>query len=121
MPPAIQESQTTWLVLSNLDSRVAGSIPHHPLFSAAPAIAAIWPAFCGGITFATCAVYLSKSMISVLVDGSTEVTLPPCESETHSTMSGYNSFHAFWNRRCLEKASLASRMISLERGFLVFR
>src|SRR5258708_24396347 len=87
MPPAIQASPMTWILRTNLDSNVTGSIAHHPLLSAAPAIVAIWPAFCGGITFATCAVYLSKYVISVLVDGSTEVTLTPCESETHSAMS----------------------------------
>ena len=90
----------TWTFGADQDSNVTGSMAHHPVLSAAPAIAAIRPAFCGGITLATCAVCLPKSVISVLVDGSTEVTLPPCDSDTHSIMPGYSSFQAFWNRRC---------------------
>src|SRR3977135_1645089 len=106
---------------TDLDSNVTGSMAHQPVLSATPAIPAMRPALCGGMTFATCAVWLPKSVISVLVDESTALTLPPCDRDIHSTNPGYSSFQAFWNRRCLEKVSLASRISSFERGFLVFR
>src|SRR3954467_6060457 len=99
------------------DSKVSGSMAHQPVLSAAPAIAAMRPAFCGGITLATAAACLLKSVTNGPADGSTEVTLPPCDNPTHSIMPPYNSFQAFWNRRCCGNASLASRMISFERGF----
>ena len=86
----------------------------------APAISAMRPAFCGGMTLATAAFTLSKSVATVLVAGSTEETLPPIDSETHSRF-GYICFQAFWNSRCLEKASLASRIITLARGFFALR
>jgi hypothetical protein len=58
------------------------------VLSVAPAIVAMRPARCGGMTLATCAVWLPKSVISVLVAVSTAFTLPPCDSETHSIMPG---------------------------------
>ncbi len=79
------------------------------------------PAFCGGMTLATFAWCRPKSVTSVRVAASTEVTLPPLDSGTHSSRPGYSSAQAAWNRRCLENASLASRMISLDRGFFVLR
>src|SRR5882757_6583219 len=100
MPPDIAASPMTWMLGMSFEAKLTGSIGHQPVLSAAPAISAMRPAFCGGITLATCAVCLLKSVISVLVDGSTDVTLPPCDSATHSTMPGYNSFQAFWNSRC---------------------
>src|SRR5439155_11346576 len=118
--PAIEASPMTWMLGCNLDSKVAGSIGHQPVRSATAAISAIWPAFCGGMTFATSALCLSKSVTSVIAPTSTEVTLPPFDNETHSRLE-YSAFHAFSNRRCLEKASLASRMISFDFGFLVLR
>src|SRR4051794_6464333 len=98
--PPMQASPMTWMLGADQDSNVSGSMAHQPVLSAAPASAAMRPAFCGGITLATAAVCRWKSVISVLVDGSTEVTLPPCDSPTHSIMPPYNSFQAFWNRRC---------------------
>ena len=72
----------------SFESKVTGSIGHQPVRSATPASSAMRPAFCGGITLATLALWLPKSVTRVLVAGSTEVTLPPCESDTHSIMPG---------------------------------
>src|SRR5271155_5871523 len=118
--PAMQASPTTWMPGTMRDSNVTGSVGHQPERSVAPAISAMRPAFCGGMTLATSALYLSKSVARVMVAGSTEATLPPMESDTHSIL-GYSCFQAFWNRRCLENASLASRMMILARGFLALR
>src|SRR5580704_5992054 len=118
--PAMAASPTTWMFGTWRDSNVTGSVGHQPERSVVPAISAMRPAFCGGMTLATSALCLSKSVASVIVAGSTEATLPPADSDTHSIL-GYSSFQAFWNRRCLEKASLASRMMIFERGFLVLR
>src|SRR3954447_1734307 len=82
--PAIEASPMTWMFGCSLDSNVAGSIGHHPVQSAARAISAIRPAFWGGMTLATSALWRAKSVTSVMAPGSTEVTLPPLESDTHS-------------------------------------
>src|SRR5580704_3908266 len=118
--PAMAASPTTWMPGTCRDSNVTGSVGHQPERSVTPAMVAMRPAFCGGITLATSALCLSKSVASVLVAGSTEATLPPADSDTHSIM-GYSAFQASWNRRCLENASLASRMRIFERGFLFLR
>src|SRR5262249_60940127 len=52
MAPAIEASPMTWMLGCSLDSNVAGSIGHQPLRSAAPALSAMRPAFCGGVTLA---------------------------------------------------------------------
>src|SRR5712671_5070090 len=86
--PAIAASPMTWMFGWSFDSKVDGSIGHQPLRSATPAASAMRPAFCGGMTLATAALCCAKSVTSVLVAGSTEVTLPPLDSGTHSTMPG---------------------------------
>jgi hypothetical protein len=58
---------------------------------------------------------------SVRLAGSTEVTLPPFDSDTHSSEGRVELLPAAWNRRCFEKLSLASSTISFDRGFAVFR
>src|SRR4026207_883237 len=104
MAPARQASPMTWMFGADLDSKVTGSIAHQPVLSVAPAISAMRPARCGGIqlapwaaggaarwggiTLATWAGWLPKSVISVLVAGSTAFTLPPCDSDTHSIIPG---------------------------------
>src|SRR5204862_1295669 len=76
---------------------------------------------CGGMTLATFAWCRPKSVISVRVAASTEVTAPPLDSGTHSSRPGYSSAQAAWKSRCLENASLASRIISFDLGFFVLR
>ena len=53
--PAIAASPMTWTPGCRRDSKVIGSIGHHPVWSATPAISAICPARCGGMTLATSA------------------------------------------------------------------
>src|SRR5260221_3203329 len=55
--PAIEASPTTWILGCNLDSNVTASIGHQPVRSATPTISAMRPAFCGGMTFATSALW----------------------------------------------------------------
>ena len=88
MAPARQASPMTWMFGADFDSKLTGSIAHQPVLSVAPAISAMRPARCGGMTLATWAVWLPKSVISVLVAGSTAFTLPPCESDIHSIIPG---------------------------------
>ena len=76
------------------------------------------PARCGGMTLPTSALCVPKSVSNVLVAGSTRVTLPPSDSDTHSSRPGYSFGHAAWNSFCLENASFASSSSSFERGFL---
>ena len=45
----------TWILGTSFEANVTGSIGHQPVWSAAPAMAAMRPAFCGGMTLATCA------------------------------------------------------------------
>src|ERR1700746_114265 len=84
--PAIEASPTTWTLGCSLDSNVAGSIGHQPLRSATPAISAMRAAFCGGMTFATSALWRPKSVTRVISATATEVTLPPFDSDTHSRL-----------------------------------
>jgi hypothetical protein len=56
MPPAIAASPMTWMLGTSFEAKLVGSIGHQPVLSAAPAISAMRPAFCGGITLATWAV-----------------------------------------------------------------
>jgi hypothetical protein len=88
MPPAMDASPVTWMLGCSRDSKVTGSIGHHPLRSATPAACAIQPARCGGITFATCALCRPNSVTSVISRASTSVTLPPEDSGTHSMRPG---------------------------------
>jgi len=53
--PAIAASPIMWMLTCRRDSKVTGSIGHHPVWFATPAISAICPARCGGITLATSA------------------------------------------------------------------
>src|SRR5262249_49368884 len=84
--PAIAASPTTCMLGCSLDSKVAGSIGHQPGRSATPAISAMRPAFCGGMTFATPALCRAKTGNSVIAPTSTEVTLPPFDNDTHSRL-----------------------------------
>src|SRR5215471_14843987 len=84
MAPLIAASPITWMFRCNDDSKVTGSIGHQPVRSATPAACAIAPAFCGGTTLATAAVWRAKSVTSVLVAGSTLITLPSFDRGTHS-------------------------------------
>src|SRR2546421_3231238 len=82
--PMIAASPITWMFGTSFDSNVTGSTGHQPERSATPAACAIAPARCGGITLATSALWVPKSVTSVLVAASTELTLPPLDSDTHS-------------------------------------
>src|SRR5580704_13461538 len=78
--PAIAASPMIWMFGFKRDSKVTGSIGHQPLRSAAPASSAMRPALWGGMTLATFALCWAKSVASVLVAASTELTLPPLDS-----------------------------------------
>ena len=56
MPPAMQASPMTWMFAASFEPKLTGSIGHQPVLSAAPAISAMRPALCGGMTLATSAV-----------------------------------------------------------------
>ncbi len=84
----IAASPSTWMLGRSVDSKATGSTGHQPVRSATPACAAMAPAFCGGITLATAALWLANSVVRVSVAGSTDVTLPPWLSGTHSIMPG---------------------------------
>src|SRR5439155_19853044 len=88
MAPAMQASPITWILGCNVDSNVTGLMGHQPVRSATPAVSAMRPAFCGGTILATAARWRPNSVTTVLVAGSTEVTLPPFESDTHSRWFG---------------------------------
>src|SRR5260370_23952346 len=81
--PAIEASPTTWILGCNLDSNVTASIGHQPVRSATPTISAMRPAFCGGMTFATSALWRSETVISVIAPTSPQETLPPLAKRTH--------------------------------------
>src|SRR5947209_11985327 len=84
--PAIAASPITWMFGWNFDSNVTGSIGHQPLRSAIPAASAMREARCGGITLPTSALWSPNSVAKVFVAGSTEVTLPPDDKDTHSRL-----------------------------------
>src|SRR6266849_4102774 len=84
--PAIAASPMTWTLGCSFDSNVTGSIGHQPVRSAAPAVSTNRPAFCGGMTLATSALWRPKSVTSVISPTSTDVTLPPFDSDTHSRL-----------------------------------
>src|SRR5260370_10404273 len=88
MPPAIAASPMTWIFGCKLEAKLTGSIGHHPVRSATPASSAMRAALCGGMTLATSALYVSKSVASVIAAASTDVTLPPDDSDTHSSRPG---------------------------------
>src|SRR5262245_13288973 len=85
---AMVASPTTWMPGTWVASPGAGLIGHRPVGLVTPARSAIRPACCGGMTLATLATCLPKSVVSVLVSGSTELTLPPADKDTHSRWSG---------------------------------
>ena len=60
MPPMIAASPSTWMPGRSVDSKVTGSTGHQPVRSATPACAAMAPAFCGGMTLATAALWLRE-------------------------------------------------------------
>src|SRR5262249_41642897 len=84
--PAIDASPMTWTFGCSFDSNVAGSIGHQPVRSAAPAVSTIPPAFWGGMTLATSALWRPKSGTSVISPTSPDVTLPPFDSDAHSRL-----------------------------------
>ena len=86
--PAIAASPITWMFFCSFDSNVTGSTGHQPVRSATWARSAAWPAFCGGMTLATDALYLSKSVTSVLLAASIDDSEPPLDSPTHSISPG---------------------------------
>ena len=86
--PMIAASPMTCTPGRKVDSNAHGSTGHHKLRSATPATVAIRPARCGGITLATAALCSTNSVFSVMVAGSTEMTLPPFDSGTHSIRPG---------------------------------
>src|SRR4051794_13012230 len=86
--PASAASPMTCMFDCNLDSNVTGSTGHQPVRSATPAISAARPAFCGGMMLATSAWYLSKSVETVRLATSTDASVPPTETDTHSIMPG---------------------------------
>src|SRR5262245_35851846 len=88
MPPMMAASPSTWMPGCRVDSNANGSTGHQPVRSATPAWAAMAPAFCGGMTLATAALYLAKSVASVSVAGSTEVTRPLWLSDRRSITPG---------------------------------
>src|ERR1700758_5738422 len=65
MPPPRQASPITCTSGRSFDAKVMGSIGHHPVLSAAPAICAIRPARCGGVTLATCGTMAPNSGVVV--------------------------------------------------------
>src|SRR5713101_4167046 len=86
--PAIAASPITWIFGCKVEAKLTGSIGHQPVASVTPAAAAMPPAFCGGMTFATSALWVAKSVVRVIAPGSTDVTLPPADSDTHSSKPG---------------------------------
>ena len=110
MAPAIAASPMTWMPGCSFDSKVTGSIGHQPVRSATPAAAAMAPARCGGMTLPTSALCEPKSVSKVLVAGSTRVTLPPSDSDTHSSRPGIQ----FLPRR-LEQLLLGERVLGVEQ------
>src|SRR5262249_33918983 len=127
----IAASPMTWILGCSGDSNVIGSIGHHPARSATPATSAIRPARCGGVVLAGGGLWGLKKggrgTAPVAADGALPAprthhpSVTPADSDTHSMSPGYNAVQAFWNSFCFEKVSLASRTISLERGFFAFR
>src|SRR5438105_7669813 len=88
MAPAMVASPMTWMLRCWRDSKVTGSMGHQPVRSVTPATSAMRPAFCGGMTLATAALWRAKSVTSVFEADSTAVTLPPEDSDTHSRRLG---------------------------------
>src|SRR5687767_3100345 len=86
--PMIAASPMTCMPGRSFDSKDTGSTGHQPLRSATPAASAMRPARCGGITLATAALCCANSVTKVIVEGSTDVTLPPFDSDTHSSRPG---------------------------------
>src|SRR5258707_14219059 len=75
--PAIEASPTTWILGCNLDSNVTASIGHQPVRSATPTISAMRPAFCGGMTIATAALWRAERAVSFHGPTSTGGAPPP--------------------------------------------
>lgn len=80
--PAMAASPTTWMPATSRDSKVMGSIGHQPERSATPAALAMGAARWGGMMQATSALYVSKSVATVIAFTSTEETCPPAASGT---------------------------------------
>ena len=88
MAPAKAASPSTWMPGIRVDSKVSGWTRHQPVASATLAATAIEPAICGGITLATAALIVSKSVLTVIAPESTLITRPPIDIGTHSIMPG---------------------------------
>ena len=121
MAPMMAASPITWTPGTSRLSKLLGSTGHQPVRSATPAAAAMRPARCGGMTLATAAWCAPKSVCTVLLAASTPVTLPPSDSDTHSSSPGYSCAQAAWNSRCLLNTSLASSTSSFDFGLCVFK
>ena len=84
--------------------------------SATPASSAMLPAFCGGMTLATAALCLPKSVTSVMSPTSTEVTLPPPDSAYPFEMVRIKLLPGG-----LEQPLLGERILGVEQDELRFR
>src|SRR5260370_20676224 len=84
--PAIEASPTTWILGCNLDSNVTASIGHQPVRSATPTISAMRPAFCGGMTFATSALWRAKTPNNVTPTTSAQGNTPPPHNYNQSSL-----------------------------------
>ena len=102
----------TWVV-----SKLPGFTGTQPLASTTPARSAIRPAFWGGITLSTSALWACpKAVCAASAAASTRSTRPSSARPTHSIMSPYKAFQPCWKSAFLEKLSLASSSSTLARG-----
>ena len=86
MSPGMLASPTTQTPSAFCEAMLAGTIGHQPLSLVSPAMCAISPARCAGMTLATAASWVSPPAVRVMALASTAVTLPPNSSGIHSTM-----------------------------------
>ena len=119
MPPPKQASPMTWILGTSFEAKVTGSIGHQPVLSAAPAISAMRPAFCGGMTLATCGGVVAEigdDGVGRGIDRGDPAALRQrdparsCRDKAPSTPPR--------TAAAAEKLSLASRIRIFERGFL---
>ena len=111
----------TWILGTSVEAKVTGSIGHQPVLSAAPAISAMRPALCGGITLATLrgvVAEIGDDGVGRGIDGSDPAALRQRDPLDHA---GIKLLPGVLEQPLLEKASLASRIRIFERGLLFFR
>ena len=116
MLPADIASPMMWMPGTSIDSKLEASTGHQPERSATPACSAMAPAFCGGMTLATSQAWLSKSVVRILADASTAMTLPLDDSGTHSIMLPYNRCQAARKSMRCGKLSFESRIRIFDLG-----